>query len=182
MSALNPTRRAVFGLSVSAVAIAATAALPTLAAADRAWSPADWLDRWGHLGCGARLDGHRLLQLTPRDGQEGPAGMMLGELGTPGRTESIKALLDSAYEEDGAVRAVRACRQIEAECVLEDEDEVGHKAWLERSCAAERRLLWVPARTGKGLAEKLRIGLEMNGSDLGERIVGQVLAQLERMA
>ncbi|MBD8620117.1 hypothetical protein IFT67_14400 [Sphingomonas sp. CFBP 13728] len=108
--------------------------------------------------------------------------MMLGELGTPGRTESIKALLDSIYDEDGAVRAVRLCRQIDSECILEDEDEAGHKAWLARSNAAEERLLLVPARTGQGLADKLRLALEMNGSDLGDRIVAQVLGQLERMA
>lgn len=167
---------------VGVAAITATAALPTLAAAASPWSPADWLDRWGRLGCGARLDGHRLLQLTPRADQEGPAGMMLGELGTPGRTESIKALLDSIYDEDGAVRAVRLCRQIDSECILEDEDEAGHKAWLARSNAAEERLLLVPARTGQGLADKLRLALEMNGSDLGDRIVAQVLGQLERMA
>ncbi|MDY1008961.1 hypothetical protein [Sphingomonas sp. CFBP9019] len=105
MSTRNPTRRAVFGPSASAVAIAATVTLPTLAASASVWSSTVWLDRWGRLGCGARLDGHLLLELTPRDGQEGPASMLLGELGTPGRTESITALLDIAYAEDGAVRA-----------------------------------------------------------------------------
>ena len=179
---INPTRRAVFGLSAGAVAIAATVAVPALAAASSEWLPGDWLDRWNRLGCGARLDGHRLLQLTPRAGQEGPAGIMLGELGTLGRTESIKALLDSVYDEDGAVRAVRRCREIDLEFISEDVDKSGHDAWMARSCAAEERLLWIPARTGKGLADKLRIGLEMNGSELGERIVAQVLGQLERMA
>ncbi|MGY4272673.1 hypothetical protein [Sphingomonas sp. PvP107] len=108
--------------------------------------------------------------------------MLLGELGTPGRTESIKALLDSTYEEDAAVRAVRLCRQIDRECILEDEDKSGHAAWLAQSNAAEERLLLIPARTGKGLADKLRLALEMNGSDLGERLVAQVLVELERIA
>lgn len=182
MSALYPTRRAVFGLSTVAIVLTATGAIPAMAAAPIAWSPGDWLDRWGRLGCGARLDGHRLLQLTPRAGQEGPSGIMLGELGSLGRTESIKALLESVYEEDGAVRAVRQCREIDLEFISEDVDKSGHDAWMARSCAAEERLLLVPARTGRGLADKLRIGLEMNGSELGERIVAQVLGQLERMA
>lgn len=178
----TPSRRALLGLAVSAGAIAVTASAPALAITSPAWSAVDWLDRWARLGCGARLDGHRLLQLTTRAGQEADASALLGELGTPGRIEVIKALLDSVYEEDGAVRAVRQCRQIDSECILEDEDEVGHKAWLARSNAADERLLLVPARTGRGLADKLRIGLEMNGSDLGDRIVAQVLGQLERMA
>jgi len=182
VSALYLTRRAVFSAPAGALALAATVAMPVMAAASSAWSPGDWLDRWGRLGCGARLDGHRLLQLTPRAGQEGPAGIMLGELGTLGRTEAIKALLDSVYDEDGAVRAVRRCREIDLEFISEDVNKSGHDAWMARSCAAEERLLWVPARTGKGLADKLRIGLEMNGSELGQRIVAQVLGQLERMA
>lgn len=44
-------------------------------------------------------------------------------------------------------------------------------AWLARSNAAGKRLLLVPARTGRVLADKLRIGIEMNGSEPGERIV-----------
>lgn len=182
MSALYPTRRTVFGMSAGAIAFGATVAMPVIAVSSSAWSPGDWLDRWSRLGCGARLDGHRLLQLTLRAGQDGPAGIMLGELGTLGRTESIKALLDSVYDEDGAVRAVRRCREIDLDFISEDLDKLGHDAWMSRSCAAEERLLWVPARTGRGLADKLRMGLEMNGSELGERIVAQVLGQLEHMA
>ena len=179
---MSTTRRAVFGISAGAVAVAATIAMPVPASAPDAWSPGNWLVRWGRLGCGARLDGHRQLQLTPRAGQEGTAAIMLGELATLGRTEAIIALLENVYDEDEAVRAVRQCRELDLEFVSEDVDKSGHDAWMARSCAAEERLLLVPASTGKGLADKLRIGLEMNGSELGERIVAHVLGQLERMA
>ncbi|KQN08145.1 hypothetical protein ASE79_15325 [Sphingomonas sp. Leaf28] len=106
---------------------------------------------------------------------------MLAEL-ADGRMQEIKQLLLSLHEEDAAFRAVQVCRQIDTECIMSDEDEVGHEAWLARSHAAEHRLAWIPARTGKGLAAKLRYALEMNGTDLGDKLVEQVLGQLERWA
>lgn len=182
MSALLSTRCSVLSSSFAAVALAATGAGAEPPATSVAWSVGSWLERWRLLGCGVRLDAHEALHLTIRTGQENAASALMGELAIPHRPEAIKAALKRLHMECPALHAARCLRSIEDENVRSGGKDWEATVWKARRDVAAHKLLMTPARTGAGMAEKMRAGLALGGSDLSDRIVGQVLAQLERMA
>lgn len=182
MSPPLPTRRSVLASSFAAVAIAATGGEAAPATASEAWSVGSWLERWRRLGCGVRLDAHGALQLTIRTGHENAASALMEELAVRHRPEAIKAALARLHMECPAVRAAHWLRSIEDQNVHHGGKGGDATAWKERRDAAAHKLLMTPAQTGAGMAKKMRAGLSLSERELGDRIVSQVLAQLERLA
>lgn len=169
------SRRAI----LATAGLAAVAATPVAAAAPR-WSATNWLSRWTAAGHGARLDGNGHVRLTLRPGGR---VTMLAEVNDQRMVligDAVRRL--AAIEgEDPAVRAAAARAAIDAEWTGAD-DDAAEVAWTERYRAAVQRLIDVPARTPRGLAAKLRVGVgEHEGGQYGE-LIEQVIAQLEKMA
>jgi len=176
----SATRRGVLAAFAIVPAIVAT---PALAAPG--WNPWEWIDRWHRLGCGVRLDGHGNIQFTPRRGAEGEASAILAEVNSADRTAGLRAALDRNQQLLGgcaAMRQVVRIEQIDREFISEADDPAGNAAWLERWAEAYEKLERIPASTGRGLAAKLRQGLDGNGAIEGDRIIAAALRQLERWA
>lgn len=92
-------------LSCAAAGITASAiALPVQA---MQWRAVDWLTRWHRLGCGAHLDRHGNLQLTPRTAELAASGILLAELHPSGRMEQLRGLLLRAREITGPPRTAQ---------------------------------------------------------------------------
>lgn len=164
--------------------IAALAATPAIAAASLppSWDMRDWVRRWGALGSGLRVDSHGNLAFTIRAGTEAKACELLAELGRVGSAEKLRAAIQALDNHCGALAAVERMHAIDREFVSHDVDPSRNAEWLDRWEAAAWRLSRTPARGAPGLAAKLREGIEMNGSELGQSIVSSALSQLSLMA
>jgi hypothetical protein len=94
----------------------------------------------------------------------------------------VRQVRSSIPTTDPAVLAYEALMRVDEAHVSEDVDSVAFQRWEERYEAAEARLLAAPARTGRGMAAKLKAGMETNLTETGERLIAQVIAQLERLS
>lgn len=174
----STTRRSILSV-IAAASAGAALAVPITAAAAPAWTARDWIQRWHRLGCGLRLDGAGNVQLTPRSGAGLEAAPLLAELNSISRIEALREGLERADLGCGAMRQVERLEQLDREFVSDRDDPAGNEAWANRWSAAYERLEHIPARTGRGLAAKLRQGIDGNGSEVGDRIIEAALRQLE---
>lgn len=108
---------------------------------------------------------------------------MLGELNDERMASVGDALarLAAIEGEDPALRAARDWHAVGNDWDGSD-DDAAEKVWRDRFDRATRRLIDVPARTPRGLAAKLRIGVEDTSDGPYGTLVDQVISQLERMA